>query len=358
MSGLLLSKVAIVLISILLLIQPLPASAGSSPPDDGIVIWNKDYTLGQGETLKGDLVVFNGDATLESGSRVDGSVVIWNGNAEIAGTIEGDLVVSGGDAHLKESAVIEGQVVCSWNCELEREPGARIEGGIIEGTPWHRLRVEQGKRPSISIPSFEFWVAPLSGTMHWVFGTIRGLVTIIVVAVIAWLVALILPRQIAQVSRTIVEAPLPCLGFGLLTLAATVVAIVVLAITVCLSPLSALTALALGMAGLFGWIGAGTLVGERLVKALNIREAVPQLTAGVGTLIITLICAGLNFTICLAPFGWFITLILGCIGLGAVVLTRFGTTEYSTSAHRSHTNQPPMALEEELSPPDAQDVVE
>lgn len=344
----LLSKVAVVLVSVLLLTPPAQAFADGSPPGDGIVIWNKDYTLGQGETISGDLVVFNGDATLETDSRVDGSVVVWNGNIEVAGTIEGDLVVSGGDIHLQDGAVVRGQVVCSWNCELEQDQGARVDGSIVEGVPWRRFRLEQGKGPSISIPLFEFWAATPRTAAHWAFGIVRSLAAILVVATVAGLVALILPNQVAQVSRAITEAPLPCLGFGLLTLVAAAVGIVVLAVTICLSPLSVLVALALGMAGLFGWAGVGVWVGERLLRALNVHNPVPLLTAGAGTLLITLVGAGLSFTLCLAPLGWLLTLILGCTGLGAVVLTRFGTVEYNRSlTHRPHPNP----LEEELPPP-------
>ncbi|MCX7681472.1 MAG: polymer-forming cytoskeletal protein [Anaerolineae bacterium] len=345
MSGLLLSRVMMMLVSAWLVVSPARALAEGSPPGDGIVIWNEDYTLGRGEALEGDLVVFSGDATLESGSRVDGSVVVWNGNAEVAGSIEGDLVVSGGDVHLQESAVVEGQVVCSWNCELERDPGARVDGGIVEGMPWRGLRLEQENWPSISLAPFEFWVATPREAARWAFGIVRSLAAILVVALVAGLVALILPNQSAQVRRAITEAPLPCLGFGLLTVVATVVVTVVLAVTICLSPLAVLVALALGMAGLFGWVGVGMLVGEPLLRVLNVREAVPPLSAGAGTMLITLVVAGLNFTLCLAPLGWFITLILGCIGLGAVVLTRFGTMEYRPPAPRPAP--PPVPLESE-----------
>ncbi len=344
-------KVAAVLVIMLLLIPVTPALADGAPPGDGVVIWNKDYTLRENEVLNGDLVVLTGDVSLERNSYVEGSVVIWNGNAEVAGTIEGDLVVSGGDIHLFNEAVVKGQVVCSWKCELGREPDARVDGGVIEGMPWRGFRFERKGEPSIPLAPFEFWVTGPEEAVRWTLGAIRNLAAILVVAVVAGLVALVLPNQIAQVSRTVMVAPLPCLGFGVLTVIATVVAVILLAITICLSPLAALVALALGMTGLFGWIGIGALLGERLLKALNVSEVVPMVTAGVGTLLITLIGAGLSLSFCLAPFGWFINFIVGCIGLGAVVLTRFGTAEYVSRLSVASTPPSSLPQEAELPPP-------
>ena len=120
----------------LLLFSATPALADDDPPGDGgITIWGEDCTLEEGEWLDGDLVVIDGDVTLEADSRVEGSVIVWNGSADVEGTIEGDLVVSSGDVHLDDDAWVEGDVVCTWDCDLEREEGARVDGGIVEGVP-------------------------------------------------------------------------------------------------------------------------------------------------------------------------------------------------------------------------------
>jgi len=147
-----------------LLLPAVPALAASETPDDGVVIWNEDYTLAKDEVLDGDLVVFNGDVTLESGSRVRGNVVIWNGNAEASGLVGGNLVISNGEIQLGEDAHVEGDVVCSWNCDIQREEGARVGGDIIEGPTLQGFPFadwgEQGLR--IRVPSRDaepFWLS-------------------------------------------------------------------------------------------------------------------------------------------------------------------------------------------------------
>ncbi len=351
----------ILLLAAGLLLPTTPALADGDPPgDDGVVIWNEDYRLEEDKRLDGDLVIFNGDATLEAGSRVEGSVIIWNGSAEVAGTVGGDVVVSGGDIHLDDDAWVEGDVVCSWNCDLEREEEARVDGGIVEGMPLRGFRFDRLRGFPVPVPSPPTsWVSSPRRVLEWTLMVIRGVIAVLVVAAVAGLVALIWPQPTAQVGRAVVEAPWPSFGIGLLTIIAATVLIVALIITLCLSPLAALAALILGAAGLFGWISIGAVVGERLLQALNAREIAPLWAAGLGTLVITLISTGLSTASCLAPLGWFVIFVLGCLGLGAVVLTRFGTTAYAPSTSSGHrpsrpTPSPPapIPVEEPEAPPE------
>ena len=337
-----------------LLLPATPALADGEPPDDdGVVIWNEDYTLEEGERLDGDLVVFNGDVTLEVGSRVEGSVIIWNGSAEVEGTVEGDLVVSNGDIHLGDSARVEGDVVCSWNCDINQEEGACVDGGIIEGNPLRGFRFENGRSFPIPVPSPPTsWISGPRQALEWMIRIIRSVVAILVVAAIAGLIALIWPHPMARVGRAVVEEPGASFGVGLLTAVAAIVIIIALTITICLSPVAILTALALGAAGLFGWIGIGAVVGERLLQTLNARGIAPLWTAGLGTLLITLISTGLSVAFCLAPFGWLMIFVLGCLGLGAVVLTRFGTIAYGTAGEPFAPPVPtPAEATEPIEPP-------
>jgi hypothetical protein len=325
---------------LLLPITPVLADDDSPPGDDGIVIWNEDYTLEEGERLNGNLVVFNGDVTLEADSRVEGSVIIWNGSVEAEGVVDEDVVVSGGDIYLGADAHVKGNVVCSLNCDMEREEGARVEGVFTEGNPLGDLHIERVYGIPLQMPSpHTFWVSGPGQALRWALKFIRGVAAVLVVAAVAGLVALIWPHPTAQIGRTMIEAPWHSLGIGLLTVAAATMLIIVLTITICLAPVAALAALALGAAGLFGWIGIGAVVGERLLQALNATASTrggahgiaPLWAAGLGTLVITLIGAGLSEAFCLAPLGWLVISILGCLGLGAVVLTRFGTTAYTPS---------------------------
>jgi len=345
----------IVLLAGELLLPATPALADGAPPgDDGIVIWNRDYTLENNGQVDGDLVVFNGDVTLEADSYVAGSVIVWNGSAAVDGTVEEDLVVSGGDIVLGASAWVKGDLVCTWNCDLEQKEGARVDGKITEGLPLPTLGLGRWRElptPPPGAPSpLTFWAASPGRILGWMLSVIRGVTAVLVVAAVAGLVALLWPHQTAQVGQTMAGAPWHSLGIGLLTSVAATVLIVTLAVTICLSPIAALAALALGVAGLFGWTAAGALIGERLLQALHVRSSAPLWAAGLGTLLITLVGMGLSAAFCLAPLGWLMVFVLGCLGLGAVVLTRFGTQTYAPPCP---TPPPPAPVPVEIPAPPA-----
>jgi hypothetical protein len=330
-------KQTLVLLTLLLLgaflLPAMPVAASSPPPDDGVVIWNEDYVLAAGEELDGDLIVFNGDVILESESLIRGNAILWSGNAEVNGTIEESLVVTNGDVRLGEDALVQGDVVCSWNCDVEREAGARIEGEIVEGPSLRGIPFadwgESGLRIQVPPPDRQpFWLSGVEQLLRWLFRIVRGIVTVLVIAAIGGVVALIWPEATDRVGLTAFRSPGASLGIGALTILAGITLVTVLAITICLSPAAALIALALGAAALFGWVAIGARVGRRLLKALNTGDVAPLWVASLGTLIITLITMGLSAAFCLAPLGWLLMFIIGCFGLGAVVLTRFGTTPY------------------------------
>ncbi|MFO7740971.1 MAG: hypothetical protein R6X31_01535 [Anaerolineae bacterium] len=321
-------------------------AAATNPPDDGVVIWNEDYTLAAGAHLDGGLVVFNGDVTLESDSHINGDVVVWNGRADADGVVEGNLVAANGDIRLGTNALVRGDVVCSWNCDVEREIGARVDGDIVEGLSLRRIPFGQwtapGFRVQIPVPEREpFWLSAPEQLLRWILRIVRTMVTVLVIAAIGGVVALIWPEATARVGHTAFQSPGASLGIGFLTLVASVTLIIALAITICLSPAAALIALALGATGLFGWVAIGARIGGRVLEALGAREAESLWVASLGTLIITLITMGLSAAFCLAPLGWLLMTVIGCLGLGAAVLTRFGTTPYAPGESGEIPEPPP-----------------
>ena len=334
----------VLMLTLLLLLSASPVLAQEG---GGKVLFGQDFTLESGETWNGDLALLGGNLTLEEGSLVNGDVAVMGGNAYIAGKVNGDVAVFG-NVKLKETAHITGDLAVLGH--LLREEGAVVKGQLME-VPHFFPRTSHWKWvfrvPGLEIPPFPSWDWLLYGTVNRAF---QWLISTLALMALGVLLILFLPRQVAQVGNTVISSPLNSVGVGLLTgLAAGAIGLF-LVVTICLSLFGILTWLATFAAGLFGWIALGSLTGERVMKAINAEATNPVLNVAMGILILSL----LGSVPCV---GFVINLGLGLLGLGAVVLTRFGTQPYpleSPPAPPAPVETPPPAGpgEEPTSPPE------
>mgnify|MGYP001101232045 CR=1 FL=1 len=303
-----------------MLAMAVPALASDGQPP-GQVVFGQDFTLQSGQTLDGDLLVFGGDIRIEADSEVDGSVLAWGGDVEIAGTIGRDVMAFGGDVLLRETARVDGGVMV-FSGAVEREEGAQVRGQQVVNPlqgPWWRWGWVTGPVypyfPSDGLPALMF---------HVFMQGLEILLRTVVMAGLAGLVALLWPRAAAQVGRSALDHPLLAFGMGLLTLVVGILLIIGLVITLCLLPVGMMAAIALVVAILFGWLAIGIAIGERLMPTFTSRTVAPFWTAALGAGLLTLLSDLLGLIPCV---GWVGGFLVACAGLGAVVLTRFGTRE-------------------------------
>jgi len=299
------------LLALLLAVSATPVFAGGG---GGRVIFGDSFTLESGERMDGDLVVLGGSVVLEARSRVDGNVVAVGGSAEVAGEVDGDLVAFGGDVVLRSTAVVAGDLVTIGG-NVQRDPGAVVRGNEVGGLEFQGLP-RFGTFPTRL--NFDRWGDRWSSSIFNIFGDI---VVALALAAIGLLVVLFWPKQTEAVGKVAFTAPLPSAGVGLLTGVVAVVFIVLLAITICLSPVAFLLGVAMLVAGLFGWIAIGLLVGQRLLETFKVKGVTSLMAVAAGTLLISLLRA-------VPCLGAIVGFVVGCAGLGAVVLTRFGRQAY------------------------------
>jgi len=318
---------------------------------DGKVVFGGSYTLRSGDTLGGDLVVFGGFAVVESDSRVTGNVVVIGGAADIAGHVNQDLVVIGGAAQLRSSAEVDGQLVRVGGA-LQTEEGAKIHGGESGGVPIPPIPPipPVPSVPTPSVPPFGRWVD--NGVNNWlnfVWHVARAIGTTILLTLLAAFAVALWPNPMQRVGRTIKTNLGMSWVVGMLTPLAFAVVIPAFAILSALLIIAcglgllgfmliAVASLALAVAWLMGWIALGQIAGDWLLRSLGTRDATPTVSAAVGTAAITFVWLGLDSLNglgwlcglgCLAGFGWVIFALVAPIGLGAVVLTHFGTQNYN-----------------------------
>ena len=292
----------------------LPGPAQAAIPERLVIGGN--YTLEEGETLDDDLLVIGGLVTLQAGSTLNGEILMVGGSLEVSGQVNGDIIAAGGMVRLTETAVVSGDIT-SAGSNLDRDPQAVIEGDIITEQDGPFIVSPSGVR----VPQVSMAVDPF-------FNFITFFLRLILWALLAMLLALFLPNQIDRVAHTAISQPLITGGLGLLTVVVVPLIAVIIALTILLIPVSLIGLLILVLAWVFGLIALGTELGQRFAGIFKSKWH-PALAAGLGTFFLMLVVNGIEALIpCLglAP-----KIIAGVIGLGAVLLTRFGMQPYHPS---------------------------
>lgn len=309
-------KIYLAITLTLILVFALPATALAKNSLDDKVVFGTSFTLEYGEVLDGDLVVIGGTALLEEQSRVNGDVVILGGTLQAKGTIVGEVVAFGGFIELDDPAEVYGNVTVL-GARLDKEIGAEIGGNVVEST---------SEPFTFNIPAsehferFNFGFSPAMNILWFIF-------RLLLWSAVAVLVVMFLPDHAERTASSAVKQPFIAGGLGLLTILIYPVFLIVLTITIIMIPLSLLGALLLAIAWIFGLISLGLEVGKRISKMVS-KDWPPAVSAGVGTFFLMLVLNGVDdLVLCV---GWMLPLVIGALGLGSVMLTRFGSQNYPT----------------------------
>lgn len=305
-------KLHMKLTSILLILLALVLLAGCSPlynVDTGGLIIGQSYRLNSGQSLNEDLTVIGGTAELEEGSTVNGNVAILGGSLSINGEVTGDVNAMGGVVSLGETAVIHGNVT-TLGATVSRAEGAVVMGDIGTG------------RPTLRFPTTNR--SPIQSGIQALWNFVSPIFQAFALAALAILVSLFALRPMEHIGDAMTAQPVTTGGIGLLTAIVLPVMMVLISITIILMPVGIIGLLALALALLLGWISAGLVTGERLAQAFKQNWSGP-ISAGAGTLVLSLVGALIGSIPCI---GWIAPFLVSIIGLGAVVLTRFGTQAY------------------------------
>ncbi len=357
-------KFQLIVVSVLLLsLSMLPAQAAAAPvggpSSDDVIIFGEDYTVAAGQTVDGTLVVIGGSASIETSASVTGEVIVFGGSldmqgeangtaviigggatlsetsvlgeelivfggdAMLSGHVGGDLVVIGGDANLSATAVITGDLAAPRG-NIVRADGAQVGGNIItEFEPFTYRGTYPANTDSQEWgPFFHNEGFGMLGAFVWLLFRSFALSTV------ALLVMLFAPKHVRRITDAILAQPVASAGYGCLGVILMVVAMFALAITIILIPVSILLPFVLVAALSFGWIALGLEVGHRMGAAFKATWS-PVLEAAIGTFVLTFAAGVVGWVPCL---GWLAGAALGAAGLGAVILTRFGTQTYPLAA--------------------------
>ena len=299
-----------ILISVILLAAfPITTFAASSA--DAVI--GNNYTLESGKTLNNDLFVLGGSVDLMSGSTINGNVILLGGTLQAAGMINGNLVIVGGTANLTSTFILNGNLTTAGTA-VTRDPAAQLKGQVNINTDTPIFVFPEGTR----IPALNF-IPGITFNIVWFF------LELFLWVLVAMVTAMFLPKHLERIWQTSLSQPLLSGGLGLLTSIILPIILVLLAITICLIPVSLIGAFLLLVTWAFGMIALGLELGRRISLIFK-GEWHPALAAGLGTLVLMLILNGLQAIV--SCVGWIPKVLIGFWVLGAVLLTQFGMKPY------------------------------
>ena len=325
----------ILTLSILLVTLAFPASASAQSntstlldDDGGKLVIGSTYHLKSGESLNGDLVIIGGQAIIDSQSQVNGGIVVTGGSIEIDGTVNGDVFAIGGSVSLLSDTVINGDL-STIGVNLKRDEGVKINGSTNINTetlsldiPFGQEEGFTGAKPDIRGVDLIKMGQDFLNSVFW--RTFQALSLSILAAVIA----LLAPNPTRRVAKSVFNAPITSGAVGFLTIFVAPAVFVLLIITIILIPVGLIGFILLGIAFLFGWIAVGYELGSKVAASIKVDWTPPVFT-GVGTLLLTILAAGVGWIPCV---GWILPAIVSMIGLGGVIVSRFGMSSYQSSS--------------------------
>jgi hypothetical protein len=259
--------------------------------------------------VQSNIVSLGGTVTVEG--QVRQSIFAVGGTVTISGEVDDSVVVIGGRLHLKPTAEVMKDLVVLGGT-LIKETGCSVGGDTV-----------YFKSKEISDKFFKGGLLGFLSLSLLPVILIIKFISLFIWALIAFVIAILFPRQVKMASGQVRTSFWPVFGTGLLALFAfTVFVIFAALLSIILIGIPIL--LALVFAGLiikfFGRVAMLYFFGESLARAFQRRDV-----SALGGAMLGLFIVGLLSFI---PFlGLMFTTVVNVIGWGVTIRTKFGTTE-------------------------------
>ncbi len=250
------------------------------------------------------IVKIGSDVTIEKGQKVH-SVVAIGGQITVSGAVEKSVVAIGGSVVLTKTAVVKGNVV-SLGGVIVMARDAEVGGDLTE---INSSNLYETLTTALS-SEWEGW--------SWIFAVI-SLSIFLVILVLALLIAALLPKPVRIVSEAIRENTFKVILCGILGLVLIAPLALLLTISVVGIALIPLEVIFVVCSVLLGFIAVGQLIGAKLLRLLKRPEPGdrPGNLLGAGHPLADRLDS-------LTSAGWS-RRSPSSIGLGAALVTRFGT---------------------------------
>ena len=265
-----------------------------------VAVLGADVTVESGGIVNGDVLTLYGNVFVQPGGQVKGDVNVAAGNADVNGAVSGNVFASG-NVTLGPTAVVTGSVDSVG--ELKRDPAAQVISGHVGSRTLAGLDDQPQKERTARARARN-----LAG----------ALASILLAMLFAALVVAMAPASVQTVRDTASVSPWVAGLVGFLAWVLMPILMVLLiptVIGVIVVPVLYAVAAALG------FVAVSEVIGRRIVQR-DSRAWRAAVGSGILALLVVLGSFGGWTGGCLAFFFW---LLVASWGLGATILTLFGT---------------------------------
>jgi hypothetical protein len=273
-----------------------------------------DCTVEHAQPAFGNTVVVN------SGEVICSNLTSWGSNIIINGEVRGNVVAFGGDI------IVAGKVdgtIRSYAGTVTLRNGSQVYGDIhLCGGQRTQDSASQLYGSVVDCPkSIELFLAGDGGA-----GTGFNFWTLLTWVALGIILTSLLPEHVMLVRTTARSKMRRSLLLGVLSVLLAPAVLAVLVALIISIPLAIIVTIGLIAGWALGTVSVGWLLGDYIIKRVAPQYNTRPLQVTVGLAVLAL--AG-----SLPYIGWFISIGVGLLGLGAVFLSRFGTRLYSQPKH-------------------------
>ena len=254
-----------------------------------------------------NVVKIGSDATIEEGTKVH-NVLVIGGQVTVDGVVENNIAALGGSVVLTRTAVVRGNVFALGGIVV-RGRGAEVHGNVTE---INADDISSAIANALS-EEWEGW--------SWIFAIV-SVAIFLGILLLTVLTVFLIPKPVRLISSAVREKPFKVTIWGLAGLVLVVPLAVLLAVSVVGIVLIPLEMAIVLCAILIGFISVSQLVGQKLFTVLK-RQDQSLMRETIWGLIILWLIGWIPYV------GWMVKVCAIVLGLGGVLLTRFGINQHT-----------------------------
>jgi hypothetical protein len=254
-----------------------------------------------------NVVKIGSDVTIEEGTKVH-NVLVIGGQVTVDGVVENNIAALGGSVVLTRTAVVRGNVFALGGIVV-RGRGAEVHGNVTE---INADDISSAIANALS-EEWEGW--------SWIFAIV-SVAIFLGVLLLTVITVFLIPKPVRLIASAVKGKPFKATVWGLAGLVLVVPLAVLLAVSVVGIVLIPLEMAIVLCAVLIGFISVSQLVGQKLFTILK-KQDQSLMRETIWGLIILWLIGWIPYV------GWMVKVCAIVLGLGGVLLTRFGINQHT-----------------------------